>query len=296
MLKLDAAKSAVSKMGAALGRSGLLTKKYTPEILIGAGILAIGTGTVMACRATLRIDEVLEKARQVEAKLDYVRQNASEEDFTASEYARGLIAVKTEKAKSLFKLYLPPVTMILVGVTCVLSAHGIMSHRNAALAAAYKVIEESYDRYRSRVIAKYGEAEDHEFRTGNPVDEKGELVVQGDNEEEVEDFYSQWFDARNKNFSRSHIANQAFLQGNCNYLNAKLQWQGHLFLNEVYDALDMDRTKAGTVTGWIKNSDGDNFVDFGLQNEDGDWIPELLKDNSPVPLNFNVDGTIYDKI
>lgn len=76
--------------------------------------------------------------------------------------------------------------------------------------------------------------------------------------------------------------------------------RGHLFLNEVYDMLDLPRTKAGQVVGWVydkNNTKGDNYVSFGIYN--------LLRENSRAFVNGyeraiwidpNVDGTILDKI
>ena len=43
---------------------------------------------------------------------------------------------------------------------------------------------------------------------------------------------------------------------------------GYLFLNDVYDLLGIPKSKAGQVVGWIydknNNTDGDNYVSFGL--------------------------------
>jgi hypothetical protein len=38
------------------GRGGLLLKKYSPEILMGLGVVGSVTSTVMACKATLRAE------------------------------------------------------------------------------------------------------------------------------------------------------------------------------------------------------------------------------------------------
>lgn len=42
-----------------------------------------------------------------------------------------------------------------------------------------------------------------------------------------------------------------FLRRQQDYANEMLKARGHLFLNEVYDLLDIPRSKAGQVVGWV---------------------------------------------
>ena len=80
-----------------------------------------------------------------------------------------------------------------------------------------------------------------------------------------------------------------------------LKSRGHLFLNEVYDLLDIPRSKAGQVVGWVYNKNnnvkGDNYVDFNIYD-----ITDKAKRSfvngyeRTILLDFNVDGVIYDLI
>ena len=63
--------------------------------------------------------------------------------------------------------------------------------------------------------------------------------------------------------------NLMFLRQQERYATEKLRANGTLFLNEVYDMLDIPRTRAGQVVGWVYDEDnpiGDNYVDFGIYN------------------------------
>ena len=84
------------------------------------------------------------------------------------------------------------------------------------------------------------------------------------------------------------------------FANEKLRLKGHLFLNDVYDMLDIPRTKAGQIVGWVydeKNPVGDNYVDFGIYELYSDANRRFVNGLEPVILlDFNVDGNILDLI
>ena len=68
-------------------------------------------------------------------------------------------------------------------------------------------------------------------------------------------------------------------------------------MNEVYDLLGIQRTKAGQCIGWLyeeNNPCGDNYIDFDIfAAHNKDFVNGLT--NSPL-LDFNVDGVILDKV
>ena len=92
-----------------------------------------------------------------------------------------------------------------------------------------------------------------------------------------------------------------FLRGRQQYANDLLMARGHLFLNEVYDMLDIRRTKAGQVVGWVydpeNNTKGDNYVDFGIYNVYRQPNRDFVNGHeSSILLDFNVDGSVLDLI
>jgi hypothetical protein len=81
-----------------------------------------------------------------------------------------------------------------------------------------------------------------------------------------------------------------FLNGIQAYMNDLLHARGHLFLNEVYDALDIPRSDAGQHVGWTMYGDGDLFVDFGIIEV---YNANFVNGSEPrILLDFNVDGPI----
>jgi uncharacterized protein DUF6353 len=103
----------------------------------------------------------------------------------------------------------------------------------------------------------------------------------------IPSLYARRFDDNNLNFDpRSYENNAAFLHAQQSYANARLQAQGYLFLNDVYDMLGFNRTGSGQLVGWLKGT-GDNYVDFNIVK---------VEDENAFLLDFNIDGVIYHKI
>lgn len=103
--------------------------------------------------------------------------------------------------------------------------------------------------------------------------------------------YGRIFNLECLNWSTNPEYNLRFLEIQQSHLNDILKCRGHLMLNEAYDALGFPRTAKGAVIGWVYEEDnkiGDNFVDFGLEASE--------VDGPDIPVDFNVDGYILDRI
>lgn len=106
--------------------------------------------------------------------------------------------------------------------------------------------------------------------------------------------YGRWFDEGSLNWQKNTEMNHIFLECQQRYANNKLQAKGHMFLNEVYDALGLERSQAGAVVGWVINGDGDGYIDFGMYEPGSNLFINNIEPR--ILLDFNVDGVVYDKI
>ena len=78
--------------------------------------------------------------------------------------------------------------------------------------------------------------------------------------------------------------------------NDILHARGHIFLNEVYDMIGAKHTQQGSIIGWVKGN-GDDYVDFGLYNQDSKAVRRFVNgEENVILLDFNCDGIIWDKI
>lgn len=277
-------------------RSLLQLRKYSPEILTGVGIAGGVASAVMGAKATLEVEPIVDEHREY---VNLAKKNSKTKD----EESKALAYVYTKTTLKLGKLYGPAVSMGVGSIGCILSAHGIMRKRNAALVASYKVLETAFSEYRDRVREAVGEDEERNLYFG--VKEREDDSKSG--EGHISDLnrldpnlyspYSRRFEQGNHNWQANPEYNLLFLRCQQNYANDRLKARGHIFLNEVYDSLGLSRTSAGAVTGWVLGH-GDDFVDFGTYDLNR---PMALADNNTdsdgtIYLDFNVDGIVYDLI
>ena len=291
--------------------------KHSPEILMGLGIAGVITSTVLACRSTLKVQEILDYK---EENMNNIKEVLSEgrEDYTEEDARKDKTIIMTTTAIRLMKLYIPSVIIGAGSIACLLESHNVMRNRNAGLAAALAATTESFKQYRERVTEKYGDEVDKEMRYGIKKEKKEkdgkktkEEIVVGCDEKELSG-YARYFNENNINWSDDPQFNLMFLRQNQNWANDKLISQGYLYLNDVYEALGFPKSKAGQVVGWVydpnNNEHGDNYVDFGIydlnvkgyRNEmTNDTIAEERQDfingyKSSILLDFNVDGNIWE--
>ena len=289
-------------------------KKHSPEILIVAGIAGVVTSAVMACKATMKVNEVLAETKENINKVHDVMadQGISEKEYSKEDSARDLAIIYGKAGAKLAKLYGPAIALGGLSLTAIVCSNNILRKRNVALAAAYTAIDTSYKQYRSRVIEKFGENVDHEMKYGikavqieeKTVDENGKKKTVKKTVEVVNPYdysdYARFFDVGNPNWEKDSEYNLMFLKRQQAYANDKLKANGYLFLNEVYDMLGIPKSKAGQVVGWIydpENGSGDNYVDFGIYNVNREAARDFVNGyERTILLDFNVDGNIWEKM
>lgn len=303
----------MTKLTRTFNRTGLKLKKHSPEILLVAGAVGAVTSTVMACKATLKVNEVLEDTKQ---KIDTIHQVSSDpamaEKYTEEDSKKDLAIVYTQTAVKFIKLYGPSVALGVVSLGCMIGSNRILNKRNAALAAAYAAVDKSFKDYRGRVVERFGKQLDKELRYNIKAQEVEEITTDENGKEvvtkstvEVADpnSYSPYaivFDDGNEGWDPDPERSKFFLIQQQNWANERLKSRGHLFLNEVYDMLGARRTKAGAQVGWVydeTNCFGDNYVDFGIFDTTRSKARDFVNGYEKViVLDFNVDGYILDLI
>lgn len=295
-------------------RIGFKIKKASPEIMVVAGVVGVVTSTVMACKATTKVNDILEETRKQVDDVHNVLDSdvITEEEYNNDDAKKDLAIIYTQTGVKLIKLYAPSVIVGALSITGILASHKILKKRNVALTAAYATIDRSFKEYRGRVVERFGKELDRELRYNIKAQEIEEKTVDNDGNETIEkktisvvdpNMYSDYariFDNGSMGWTKDPEYNLMFLKLQQNQANDRLRAQGYLFLNDVYDMLGIPRTKAGQIVGWIydkENPVGDNFVDFGIYDIYNEKACDFVNGRErSIVLDFNVDGNILDMI
>lgn len=270
-------------------RSVLTVKKYSPEILAVTGVIGTAVGFVMACKATTKLNPILEETkRNIEAvhtavetgvanTIDPETQEIVPVEYTPEDSKKDLTIYYAKGVMKVVKLYAPAVAVSALSVGCLLGSNKILRTRNVALAAAYTATDKAFKEYRGRVVDRFGEALDHELKYGVKAIDITEEVTDPETGEtttvtktveaydpDQRSLYSFVFDETCKGWERDAQLNKMFLIQVQNYFNERLPRVGDIFLNEVLDELGIPRVRIGNVIGWHWTKDNPVKIDFGL--------------------------------
>lgn len=291
-------------------------QKNSPEILLVTGII-LGAGTlVTACKATLKVNDILSESRE---KIEKIRdlgedkERCKEHDCSEDDIKKAMAMTYVKTALDVVKVYSPSIILGGMSLMCLISSNNILKRRNAATMAAFATMKKSFDGYRDRVVARYGEEVDKQLKnairtekvTEEKVDEETGKKKKSSKDVEVTDYdghseFSRIFDESNPNWKKDAHYNKVFVQQAERYANDMLRVKGVLFLNEVYSMLGFDRTKEGQAIGWVYRPGDDkfkNFVSFDLYNTNDAQKRAFVNGyERSIILDFNPDGIVWDAL
>ena len=300
----------ITKVSGSVHKIGFELKKHSPEIFIAVGVVGTVASAVMACKATTKLNDILEESKE---QIDAIHEAPQKEDlkdrYDEDMMRKDLALVYFQTGVKVAKLYAPAVILGTLSITGIVASNNILRKRNVALAAAYATVDKGFKEYRERVVERYGEQVDYELThniktkeiTETVVDEKGKekqvkktVEVADPN---VTNDYIKYFTRSNPYWDDTPDYVELFLRSQQNYANDRLKVDKVLTLNDVYDSLGFQKTKAGMVVGWVfdeNNEDGDNFIEFNVRKV---YIPnEYGEEELAYAIDFNVDGNIYNKM
>ncbi len=297
----------IEKAGGFLARASFQFKRHSPEIFVIAGVVGTVASAVMACRATLKVSSIFDEAKE---DIETIHKNETESDVQSTA-KKELAGVYARTGLKIVRLYAPSVVLGALSITSIVTSHGMMKKRNLALASAYTAIDKNFKGYRDRVAERFGDEVEKEIRY-NLKDEKIEetvvdpetgkekkvkktvKVMSGDLSQYSE--YARYFDESSTKWNRVEDLNMSFLSGAQNFLNTKLRANKYVFLDEVYDFLDLPKTKASRAVGWVYDPydpNCDSYIEFRTRivyRKDEEGFTKAV-----IMIDPNVDGDILDK-
>lgn len=313
----------VKSMNGFLSKTSFQLKKHSPEILVVAGVIGVVTSAVMACKATTKVDKIVENTKNDIDKVHTATETGvteAGESYSVEDSKKDLTIIYVQTGVKFAKLYGPSVVLGALSITSILASNNILRKRNVALGAAYAAIDKGFKEYRSRVIERFGEEVDRELKYNLKAKKFDETVIDEETGKEKKvkkngfvvspadiSGYARFFEKYtqdedgnsilNPHWESNNEYNLMFIKAQERYANDLLKAKKRVFLNEVYEMLGLPRTKAGQIVGWVYNPEnpkGDNYIDFGLYSDNLSYSDYVNGFDQAILLDFNVDGNIWD--
>lgn len=286
--------------------------KHSPEILIAAGVIGVVASGVMACKATLKVHEVTEKAKTDMGVIHEAGEKGvtpAGEEYSQEDVKRDTTIVYAQAGVKIVKMYAPAVILGALSLTAIIASNNILRKRNVALAAAYTAVDKGFKEYRGRVVERFGEAVDRELRYDIKAKEIEKQVIDENGNETVEkeiievynpdalSLYDRIYDDGCIGWSKSPEANKDFLFEQMAHANERLKREGYLFLSDVYEMLGFPITAASRCVGWTYNNKKakfeDGYVSFGIADIHNEKKRDFINGyERNIILSFNVQGDI----
>lgn len=243
---------------------------------VTGGVCLIG-GTVMACMATRKLDDILYNQQfELYDAEDKFYDEETQTTPDTKEYRKARFDIRMRTIGEIAKAYAPAVATEVVGTVCICKGYNVLNNRAADALAAYISLDTAFKEYRERVAAEQGAEKDREYMNG---------IEEGYSKSNDEDIPPEGFSPSLFTFHFNPMTsplyspwdtgddtkheNLALFRRTKEQMDQRLDIKGHLFVNEVLDELCINRTPAGALCGWISHeypTEGAGEVYFDIRD------------------------------
>ena len=227
-----------------------------PETLIGVGIGGFISAAVMAGKASVKANQIIDDTEYYENK-----------DLSLS-----------EKVKATWKCYIPTAIVVAGSTYAILMGTNILNKKNASLMASAGALAETLNLYSDKVKEVVGEEKADEIRK-EVVKERVARKAAGPKSYSNNDDDVLCFD----NISGTYfISNMAKLKDIEHELNKRMLNENYVLLNEYYEEIGLDSCYIGSVMGWHIDR---GFIDLDFDSmvtKDGKLA--LVVDHNVLPV------------
>lgn len=233
----------------------------SPGILTGVGVAGTALTAFLTGKASFKAAEIIEVAK---VQRDYEELG----DDTPMGFQ--------DKAKLVWKLYLPAAGVGVVTVVAVVGANQIGTRRAAAVAAAYLTSERAFTEYRDRVVETMGVKQEQAMRDKHAAEKvrdnppSNQIIITGSEVICFDEFSGRYF--------RSDMETLKKAQNDVNY---KVINEFYASLSDFYDRVGLPHTSNSDDVGW--NTDRMLDLRFGTTMTD-DQRPCLTIGFNAIPI------------
>lgn len=233
---------------------GFTLKKHAPEICTALGISCTIGGTVLACRATLKMTDIWDDANEkrefgknvIEGKITIPQDKV----YTSEDYEEDLKIIKRNAIVDTVKCYILPAFVITAGICLNLYSNHIYKDRASQAILYAEGLKAMLEKKNKTTESTVTEDEDGNIKTEYGSDDTD---------------WSFFFDENCSQYVKSNIMNASKLQ----YVSAKMfdicQERKHVMLNDLWTLLGYEPTpkqiKLGHTFGWLPG----DIIDLGCE-------------------------------
>lgn len=294
-----------------VGEIGKAVQKNLPKILFGTGVVASVAGLVSAIKATRKLDDILVEHKE---ELERIEKEEVTEEYTEKDKEKEKFHVRACAARDIANLYWKAVAFEGLALGCFGRSFGILHERNVSLSAAALMADKMLKEQDKAIEERFGEEVAREIKQRIVEKEVEEEVIDKNGKKKivkkkvkVSEFdarsnFCRWFDECSGYFEKNPEYNKSFLLQRQKWANEELKRRyiygkgGRLTMNDVYDMLGFERTKAGAIAGWVFDPTDPSCIN-GTHIDFGIFEKELMARNGAFIngidrycfLDFNID-------
>lgn len=228
-----------------LSQTKLFWKRHGSTILTCVGGAGVVATTVLAVKAT-------PKALQ---KIDEAKEEKGEE------------LTRFETIKTAGPVYIPTIATGAATIACIFGANVMNKRRQATLASAYMLLDQSFKEYKNKLIELHGVETHQEIVDAIAIEKAENISVTGayfatscdlTADEACGDPVLFYEEHSNRYFEATieQVINAEY------HLNRNYILRGYSYLNELYEFLGLEETDYGSVLGWTPTDEGEYWIEF----------------------------------
>lgn len=282
---------------------GFKASKHAPEIFMYAGIAGTVTATVIACKKTEGMNNILEDHKGEVTKL---KEEAETTEMTMSTYRKELTKVYATTAAKTVRNYALPFALGIASVGSIMYGHHMLRKWYVDTSIALGAMTKDYNNLYDNLVAEVGEEKAKEIKAGIITEEVEEVEVNSKGKEKVvkkevkrlsdkgSSYTLHWNEYFSDNWRNDYEMNvtEIMLRMNSLNVNIKNRYTGHLFWWEAVEFLfgtqglkkiidDMKRRGIAVpmMAGWVYDpnlGEDDRQVPFEVILEPGTKSDVLL--------------------
>ena len=296
----------VTKLAGVAGKVKFKAITKAPELWFIGGTIAGAAAIVATYHQTLKFQDILKEHNQLleeqEMTAKKVESGEIKETYTPEQQKADRRGIYIKTGVKTVRTWAPVVLLGATSVICFGKSFGILKGRYFGAVAYAAGLAKDNEVLRDRIKERLGEEAYEKVvgpETKTVVDpETGEFKEQVDEDVKPHQWVHQkFFDETNPNWERNPEHNRFFLESKERWANHMLDRDGYLFLNDVYDMLELPKTQAGQIMGWRKYKDPEEAAYFGAANRVSFGLRQDCPENRrfingyehSILLTFNVD-------